>query len=195
MPSSIIALFFFVHLLLFLTCFFVPVRYFKHHQWFQKLGKKLLATKEHQLKINGLLKRFSRAVEAEHTRTARLIIASLIFAKSVGMALIGIVGISLIMVPIQAIMMQAIIQQTKRQGISEQSLLRLTGFQLTAMVSSTAIGNLVGWRIFIDQLTFVSALDHELLTIAFTSLLVLFFCWAASLVEVNFYKVNKTLIG
>lgn len=195
MSSTIVILSFLAHLILFLLFYVLPLKFFSQQQWFQKAGKKLLATKEHQLKTNSLLKRFSQAVESGHIWTARLIIASLIFAKSVGMAFIGIVGMSLIMVPIQAIMMQAIIQQTKRQGISEQSLLRLTGFQLTAMVSSTAIGNLVGWRIFIDQLTFVSALDHELLTIAFTSLLVLFFCWAASLVEVNFYKVNKTLIG
>ena len=111
------------------------------------------------------------------------------------MAFIGIVGVSLIMVPLQAIMMAAIFQQTMLRGISGQGLLKVARFQLTAMLSATIIGNLIGWRIFIDQLTFSHTLNNELYPLMLTGLVTLFFCWLAAQAEVKFYMAHKALIG
>ncbi|MCE7990807.1 MAG: hypothetical protein HEP71_02455 [Roseivirga sp.] len=195
MSSVFVLLIFLAHLLLFSLFYFLLLKFFKHQKWFQKAGKKLLETKEHQLKTNGLLKRFSRAVDSGNIWKARLIIGCLIFVKSVGMTAIGLVGFSLIMVLIQAIMTAAIFEQVRLRGISAQGFLKTLSFQLIAMLSAAVVGNLLGWRMFIDELSLNHALVSESYIILTLSLIVVFFCWLAAKTEVRFYQENKTLIG
>lgn len=195
MSSTIVILSFLAHLILFLLFYVLPLKFFSQQEWFQKAGKKLLATKEHQLKTNSLLKRFSQAVESGHIWQARLIIGSLIFVKSIGMALIGIAGISLVMVPIQAIMIAVIFEQVRLRGISTKSFLKTLRLQLVAMLIATTSGNLLGWRIFADEMNLKAALSGELYLILITGLIAVFFCGLTAKTEVDFYQENKTLIG
>ncbi|GAB5527847.1 MAG: hypothetical protein Roseis2KO_57190 [Roseivirga sp.] len=195
MSSLIIQLFFISQLFLFLLGFFLPIRYFKKQDWFQTTGKKLIAAKEKQLRTNPLLKYFVRKVEEGAVLQARLIIATLICLKSIAMGVIAIVGISLIIIPIQALMTATLYEQVKLKGIAEESLSSVTGLQLATMLIATVAGNLIGWRVFVDDLTFTAALHGEHYAITLMMVVMLILSWFTASREVRFYKKNKTLLG
>lgn len=195
MSRDLMTLFGWGHLILYLLCFFLLSRPLKKQNWFQNLGKRLVTSKEKQLKTNPLLKTFSRSIDQKRIGTARIIIASLIFLKSVGMVFIGVIGMTVILIPVQAVMMASMSEQIRHKGISDDGLSRVTGFQLATMIIGTTIGNLIGWRLFIDNLTFRTTLDEEFYALSIMTLGMLIFTWLTARREVEFYQVNRRLIG
>lgn len=195
MTPDLFLIFFWAHLILFLLCFFLIPRLFRNQAWYHQTGKKLLVVKERQLETNPLLKRFAKAVDEGSIMNARLIIASLILFKSLGMAVIGVVGATLFLIPIQAVMMASISEQMKLRGTPQESLSSVTGFQLATMLMAGAMGNLIGWRVFMDQLSLTNALETEFYMILVAGLAVLLTCWITATKEERFYEANKTLIG
>ncbi|GEM_PF-3042871 len=183
------------HLVLYLLCFFLLPRLFKNRNGYKSLGEKLMAAKEKQLKTNPLLRYFSRSVEQQNIGIARCIIAGLIFLKAMAMALVGITGATLILVPVQAVMMASLTRQIQKRGIPNEDLSRVTGFQLATMIIGAATGNLIGWRLFIDDLTLTTTLNQEFNAIIIMLLAMLFLSWLTAGREVKFYRNNQRLIS
>ncbi len=111
------------------------------------------------------------------------------------MALVGITGATLILVPVQAVMMASLTRQIQKRGISNEDFSRVTSFQLATMIIGAATGNLIGWRLFIDDLALTAAFQSEFYVILWMLLMVLFLSWLTAGKEVKFYQDNQRLIS